>query len=555
MTRSFTLALAIAVGALTFCGCRPVRFADRAILWHDPDDRPIPMPHARPDIPINWEGARDAIFQPADHLFGLEYGKQAENVNALDEVPDSSWYSDPRRDPRVVGDPAPEPLAPEAIARGAATEEPPVPPYTIRAGKSIGSAPGFVVDDARGRRYLFKLDPAGRAGLVTSTEVVSTRLAWASGWRVPSETIVRFSPSELVLPPDVTRHDQYDHEVLFTRLALDQMLSAAGRVGGNIQAVASRWLPGRTVGEFSWFGRVKDDPNDRVDHEDRRDLRGFGIFAAWIDDTDTLQNNTLDTYLGAPGDGHVVHWQQDVGGSMGVFAADASPFWMGRESYFQPGRILGSFFSLGAMVRPWEGERVRAARDRLVSLYPELGFFDVAHFAPRDWHPILENPAFVRQTARDRYWGAKRVIAFRPDELKAAISAGRYRPVAAERLFQVLWGRRQKIAQAFLGESAPLDYFQLEGDRLCFDDLWLSSGLGGKEGTSYLAREPEESQRALPISDGGRDDLKCVALAPKDGYRIIELRVSRPGQRHFGRPVRVHLVEHAGRRHLIGIER
>ena len=45
---------------------------------------------------------------------------------------------------------------------------------------------------------------------------------------------------------------------------------------------------------------MRDDPNDLVDHENRRVLRAFGVFCSWVNDVDTLQNNTLDMYQGKP---------------------------------------------------------------------------------------------------------------------------------------------------------------------------------------------------------------------------------------------------------------
>ena len=59
------------------------------------------MPPDRPDPGTArlWPGAQNAIFRPAERFFTADYGLEAVNVNALDEVPDSSWFADPRRDP------------------------------------------------------------------------------------------------------------------------------------------------------------------------------------------------------------------------------------------------------------------------------------------------------------------------------------------------------------------------------------------------------------------------------------------------------------------------
>ena len=244
-------------------------------------------------------------------------------------------------------------------------------------------------------------------------------------------------------------------------------------------------------------------------------------------------------YQGKPGKGHIVHYAQDLGGAFGNFAGVAEQWWIGTETYFQSTLILRSMVTLGLWPRVWDDRAYHQRKNIIRSTWPELGNFDAERFDPRHWQPILENPAFVRQTARDHYWAAKRIIAFDERELKAAIAVGRYRPEAAERLFDILWQRRDKIARAFLSDVAPLDHFRFEGDALCFDDLWLTAGLGGTA----------EYQSSFALAG------QCVQLPARDGYSIVELNVRRDGQREKGRPVRVHLVRQGGARRIVGIER
>jgi hypothetical protein len=541
------------------CACAPTRFADRMVLWHYPDDRPVARPPERRNPTIRWEGARDAVFRPAEHFLGLEYARQASGVNALDEVPDSSWFVDRRRDPSAPDDqPRWLELAPEVAERGAAVEPEPSPPFTVLHAKTEGSAKGLVVLDAEGVKYLLKLDPPGHPGLVTSTEVVVTRLAWAAGWMVPSERLIDLPVSDLQLSKDAWTKDKWDHQLPFGADDLAAMLSPVSH-DGTLRALASRLIEGDLLGWFTYYGRDKYDANDLIDHQNRRDLRGFGTFCAWVDNVDTFENNTLDSYVGAPGQGHVLHYQQDVGASFGTFAGKPAPYYMGLVSDFPVGEMLTSFFTLGLVPAHWASVSLKRARDVALVEWPEFGMFDAEHFYPRQWAPVLPTAPFVRQTKRDRYWGAKQVARFTEAEVRAAIRAGRYRPVAAEHLFEVLWRRREKIARAFFSDVAPLDHFRLEDDRVCFEDLWITAGLGGGEATLYRARErspfgvgaPATFGRAgAPSRPGG-----CARLAYADGYRVLELSAKRPWQHHFGPTVRVHLSEHNHVRHVIGVER
>jgi hypothetical protein len=176
--------------------------------------------------------------------------------------------------------------------------------------------------------------------------------------------------------------------------------------------------------------------------------------------------------------------------------------------------------------RSWERGDRATRRDDLLRKYPELGFFDDAGFDPANWHPVLDNPAFVRQTARDRYWGAKRIVAFSETEIRAAAALGHYAAQTEERLVEILLRRRERIARAFLSEVAPLDYFRLEGGRLCFEDLWIRAGLDGARAST----------------------ARCIDVTVERGDHVVELFAR-------GHIVRVHFVADGRAAHVIGIER
>ncbi len=531
--------------AAAWSGCATTGlFSDRPILWRDPDDLPIalPKPHT---AGIQWTGMRDAVVLPAERALSLDYGEESWNVNALDETPDSTWYVDIRRSDG--GQAPPRAFTVEEMTRGPfGDDRGPVLPLTITKGKAEGSTPGLVALDARGKRYMLKLDPPGWLGLNTSTEVVATRLAWAAGWLVPSEKIIDVKPADLILSPKARTKDRWDMEVPLTAEMVAALLERTPHeADGTIRICASRWLEGKNVGWWAYTGRRPDDPNDRIPHEDRRDVRGFGVFAAWVNDIDAMENNTMDAYVGPEGKGHLIHYQQDVGGSFGQFAAVPATVWMGDETYFMPGRILASLFTFGGLYRTWEGDAREERRAELLRDFPQLGYFDDLGFDPAKWHPILDNPAFVRQTARDRYWGAKRVIAFSEVEIRAAVALGHYPPATAERLVEILLHRRTNIARAFLAEVAPLDYFHFEQGRLCFSDLWLDAGLGGERYSAAID--------GLPKTVGSD---RCLDAPLTAGYHIARLSATPVAARRRHVPlVGVHFVADGRSAHVVGIER
>ncbi|MCU1278162.1 MAG: hypothetical protein JWM53_1708 [bacterium] len=523
---------------LTLAGCAPpVRFADRAILWKDPDDRPIPQPKPR-DPPFHWIAIRDAAFDPLDHMLALDYTQEAVNVNALDETPDSTWWSDRQR---VPGQPRPRVLAEEEMRRGAFGEQPrPVLPLTVTKGKEKGGNLGFIVKDALGRQFAIKMDPPGYVSLDTSTEVVVSRLAWAGGWNVPAEAILDLHVGDLLLSPKATTTNADGAKMPLDAEHFRELVAKAPMsADGTIRVLASLWIEGAVVGPYAYIGRRDDDPNDRVTHEDRRDLRGYRVFSAWVNNVDTTEANTLDSYVGEKGRGHLIHWQQDVGGSFGSRAAEPMFYWMGSDTYFSPGRMIASLLSFGVASRAWEGEDIRARSARTLALYPEIGWFVERGFQPRVWHPIFDNPAFDRATARDRYWGAKRVMQIGELALRAAIAEGHYRPAAAERLFEILWKRREKIGRAYFSDVPPLDYFRVESGALCWDDLFITYGFGGEGSAEYAV-----DGKLLP-----RDASRCTTV--RGGYRVVSLRVKRNGERKLSRDVRVHLID----RRIVGVER
>ena len=122
----------------------------------------------------------------------------AEAVNTLDEVPDSPWFENRH---------ALRPMSREELQRGAGDGNPPSMdgPWKVISARSVRLTPGFTMEDARGRRYLVKLDSRDAPDMATSADVIGSRFFHALGYYTPENYIVHFSRSRLLLTPQLAR--------------------------------------------------------------------------------------------------------------------------------------------------------------------------------------------------------------------------------------------------------------------------------------------------------------------------------------------------------------
>jgi len=152
-------------------------FADRPVAWQEHDDADVaavPEPNHLQSLEMALT-LRDSAANEADRILSLEGDTPAEDVNAFDEVPCSTWYC-PRHHlhPMLLAD----------LVAGPALH-PPRLPLTVLKGKDLGAASGFQVKDAGGDRYMVKFDIAGHLGLANTGEMIASRIFHAAGYNVP----------------------------------------------------------------------------------------------------------------------------------------------------------------------------------------------------------------------------------------------------------------------------------------------------------------------------------------------------------------------------------
>ncbi|HJL19852.1 MAG TPA: hypothetical protein RMH99_29585 [Sandaracinaceae bacterium LLY-WYZ-13_1] len=525
------LALAALLGACGGSGLR--RFALRPPLWDDPDDRPFAPPPAEDEEPEITNAIDAALLGPTARAFRFEVGGEAHDVNALGEVPDSTWFTDRR-------------VSPADLARGPCPAEGPTPPFHVDTSKRGGDTPGFVVEDANGRRYVFKVDPPAHPGLeiTTAADAVVSRLYWAAGFHVPCNDVIYAHPEDFVVDGDSSERGRFGARRPLTRGRFEQALSVAThRPDGAARLLASLFIEGRPIGTWRAEGVRADDPNDVIPHEDRRELRGERYLAAWVSHWDSRGPNTFDAYVPAPGGGgYVVHHFLDFGDCLGTRPARS------RRPEPRPGfttianapNILADFLAFGFVRRPWDEVRIDPR-------YPNLGFFDVAHFEPNDFAPQTPLLRWARATPRDRAWMARRIARLGRAHVRAAARAGRLSdPDEEARLVEVLMGRRERILRAAFAETTPLADLASGERRFCATDLLVATGLSDPDGVDWEAtlrvgarQRPLSLPGAVTAEASGR---VCAPLppsfAPADApdesdarYAVLELARREGGRR------------------------
>lgn len=460
---------------------------DEPVLWWDDDTEPIAEPAER-DPNIIWDSINDTALLPGDRFFdpvriarrigsafGGDHVAQADDINALGEVVNSTWFTNriglfPMNADEVARGPG-EGLGPDRTA-----------PWTVVSAKTQGVTPGFNIRDARGDTYLIKFDPRGALGTTTCAGVVSGKLLHAAGYNVPEDVTVRFRREDLTLGENVRIKLQDGSRRSMTEEDLDNILDSVDRLpDGDWFAISSKFLDGRPLGPFDYRGRRNDDPNDRIPHEDRRSLRGLEIFSSWINHFDTKQHNSLDVFVEEAGRSYVRHYLIDFASTLGSGANGAMPR-HGYEYTVDLPAIGSRLFSLGLHESVWR------TRERPANL-AEVGYFDAPSYDPIEFKSLQPNSSFANRTGEDGYWAAKIITAFTNDQLEAVVASAGYRdPEAAAYMTRTLAERRDQIGRTLFSELPALDFFRLEAGRIVFRDLANERGIFPDSAPSYRIR-------------------------------------------------------------------
>jgi len=384
--------------------------------------------------------------------FSLPAPGRAGNINTVDEVPDSSWYTNRLGSGTDMRHPV-RPLTPRDVAIGPDTSNGPAPGrWMVTSSKSDGVTPGFTITDARGDRWFLKFDPPGYRGMATGTEVAVTKLMWALGYNVPENHVASLRREQLEVAPDAKFTPPGGTKRALRAADIDRLLQKADRdADGSYRIVASRALPGKPVGRIRFLGVRPDDPNDIVAHQDRRELRGYGTFAAWLNHVDAKAINSLDTLITEDGHSYVRHHLIDFGSALGSGGVGPAEYSAGREYLVEPGMAGKQLVMFGLSPAPWHTDSFYEARS--IGRLPA----DNTGFNPDLWRPRVPNQAFLHARADDKFWAARKLAAMSTDLIAAAVDAGAFGDPKSEAfLVRALAQRRDAIIRAYLTAVNPV---------------------------------------------------------------------------------------------------
>ena len=471
-----------------------------------PDDpllkepRPVPVGKLQPDkLSDAGDFLRDSLREPGEKQ-SRSNPSPSLDTNTLDEVPDGAWYANRNYL---------HPMTDDELFRGVDGTRPPSieKPWEIYQAKLEGVTPGFRIRDSRGEKYVVKFDPLDFMEMATGADVVSARFFHALGYNVPDNYAVRFRRGQLRIGESVEFVRQ-GKKVMMEEADLDHLLSKVPRYpDGTYRALASRLIAGDILGPFQFYGTRPDDPNDDIPHERRRVLRGYYVFAAWLNHTDSRAINTLDTVQQIDGVRALRHYLIDFGATLGSDSLIPKEVWQGNTYTLDFRWGLKQIETLGMHSADWERMHY--------TVTPAVGRFTAETLEPGDWKPSYPNPAFDNRTIQDCFWGAKQVMAFTDQQIRAVVKAGAYTdPSAAETLSRVLIARRDKIGRYYFSKILPLDRFEVRDGELRFHD----PGGGGNYSVSWSTFD-NSTARKRPT--GGHDSFR-VPNSPSR-YLVAEI--------------------------------
>lgn len=491
-------------------GAGGLRFEAEPPVWEVDDTAPIDEPAA-----TDWNRYHSYIdgywLRPLDDILGLHVGHPARDINSVEGVPASSWFT-----PRVGH----LELSAQEVGRGGIAQPALAArdAYPVLAARVEGPEPYLVIEEGD-RRCLLIVDDPAYPEMRTAATVIAGRLLRACGYNVLDAFIDHIVPDQLVLAGDAEERRRYGGTGDLRERDLEALLARVAPEGGRLRVAVCRLPQGSPKGGFPDRGVRGDDPNDRIPHQDRRSLRGLRVFCSWIGLTRMRTDRTLDIYLEEGR--YLRHYLDRLDMSLGARVASPHPFGTeGEESYWAMGVWLGNLFQFGF------GKAYETAPP--AARFPGVGDFTAHGFDPVTWAPAYRYEPFARMDWADAFWAADIVSSFTPEQIGAAVAAGRLSHPAAEAYLRgTLLERRDRLAAGWFGHvNAACGFEVLRPSEsrwlLSFEDRGVTAGVMLPEDTQY-------------VMDFSLPDLGTLVGQQARGGHYLEFDLS-----HFVPPAHLH---------------
>ena len=519
------------------------RFYPDDPIWTDIDTEDASA--AEPwDINLLYDAVENMFTKPGDKTTDT----RALSINTVDEVPDSSWFTNRKN------------LTPEDVAKGPNTTDGPASgTWTVIAAKNDGVSPGFTIKDSTGKTWFIKPDPPGYPAMATGTEVTTTKLFWALGYNVPENHIARMRYEDLVIGEGTKVKTPAGKRRPMKQDDLESMLRRAHRdADGSYRVHASLRLEGKVLGGIRFYGTRPDDPNDIIPHEHRRELRGYGVFSAWFNHVDSKAINAMDTLVEKDGKSYVRHYLLDFSSTLGSGSIHPREYWEGYEYLYEGPKPIGKdIVSLGFRVEPWRTQPYFESRS-IGKMPSENNKWD-----PEEWRPRFPNAAFVRARADDKFWAARKALAITDDMIRAAVKAGQFNdPESESFLVLALSQRRDAIGRRYLTQINPVVDPVLDASgELSFANAAVDAGFAnapeGYQATWYEFDNASGATNKIGDTMGNTARMKAPAGLPeKEGsYIKVEIGATKGEPAAWLVPVNAYFHRTAGGWKLVGFQR
>jgi hypothetical protein len=540
MRKAF-LAIGLVGAALATTLANGPRFYRDDPIWRDPESQDASR--IRPsELSKIYDAAENSFFGAGEHV-----DTRALNINTIDEVPDSSWFTNRVGRGGWTND---------RLAKGPDTTGP-SGDLTIISGKMEGRSPGFIVRDGSGTQFFIKFDPPSNPEMASGAEVITTKFLYAFGYHVPENYLATLRPESLKIGEGARIEDDNGRKRQMEPSDLESLLKrAARRADGSYRALASKALEGTPMGPFKYHGTRPDDPNDIYRHEHRRELRGLLAFCAWLNHDNSQSTNTLDTLVSVGGKQVLRHNLLDFGSSLGSGTVQAQSPRAGNEFIWDARPTLITMLTLGFYVRPW----IKVEYPDM----PSIGRIESTYFNPRLWKPEYPNAAFDNARPEDWFWAARILAAIPDDGVRAVVGAAQFSdPKASAYLTDVLLARRSKVLRAGLNGTNPVVNPALTGSgELTFENAAHAAAVANAAERYTIQWSVFDNASATHKDVGSEQTVNATkAQAPaalfasQPEYVSALVRAVQADQPAWSQPLRVYFRRSGDAWSLVGLER